>query len=70
MYDETAQHRQFRRRQALNEAAKTLTYRSWSELETDVINGRIRLAVIHIPPSDQEKLIRPSPYQGLPPKKP
>lgn len=53
MYDETAQ----------------LGYRTWSELETDVINGRVKLTVINIPVNEREKLIRPSPYKGLPHKK-
>lgn len=41
--DTTQKRRQSRRRKKLNEAAIAAGYKSWSEYETAVINGRARL---------------------------
>ena len=38
-------NRQRKRRQTLNEAAKSLGFETWGKLETAVINGKIELLI-------------------------
>ena len=65
MYDETGQDRQRRRRNALNQAARKLGYQSWAQLETEVINDRVKLAVTDTPEAEREALVTPSPFLHL-----
>lgn len=69
-FDETAAHRQHRRREALNRVAEDIGYSYWSEFETDLINDRVRVIVKSTPPDERKPWIRPSPYLHLPRRKP
>jgi hypothetical protein len=39
-------NRQRKRRQALNEVAKSLGFETWGKLETTVINGKVELLIL------------------------